>query len=105
MRTQTMPTVFVSHQPNANGQQPANLVQATIGKETMPLVPVEIGAEKLNCIQAAGKAGVFIPHYCWHPALSVVASRRMCLVEVGERKPDGSVAMQPKLVPGCQTPV
>jgi len=68
--------------------------------------PVEIGDnERLNCIQAAKKADVEIPHYCWHPALSVVASCRMCLVEVGDRKPDGTVAMQPKLVPGCQTPV
>lgn len=66
--------------------------------------PVDIGNEKLNLIQAAQKAGVHIPHYCWHPALTVVASCRMCLVEVGERKPDGSVAMQPKVVPGCQTP-
>ena len=45
-----------------------------------------------------------IPAYCWHPELSVVASCRMCLVEVGDKKPDGTVAMQPKLVPGCQTP-
>lgn len=68
--------------------------------------PVEIGAdERLNCIQAAERIGCEIPAYCWHPALSVVASCRMCLVEVGERKPDGSVVMQPKLVPGCQTPV
>ena len=67
--------------------------------------PVEIGTERLNCIQAADRAGVEIPHYCWHPDLSVVASCRMCLVEVGDKKPDGSVAMQPKLVPGCQTPV
>jgi NADH-quinone oxidoreductase subunit G len=29
----------------------------------------------------------------------------MCLVEVGDKKPDGTVQMQPKLVPGCQTPV
>jgi NADH-quinone oxidoreductase subunit G len=29
----------------------------------------------------------------------------MCLVEVGQKKPDGSVAMQPKLIPACQTPV
>jgi NADH-quinone oxidoreductase subunit G len=65
--------------------------------------PVDIGNEKLNLIQAAQKAGVLIPHYCWHPALTVVASCRMCLVEVGERKPDGSIAMQPKVVPGCQT--
>ena len=52
--------------------------------------PVDIGNEKLNLIQAAEKGGVFIPHYCWHPALTVVASCRMCLVEVGERKPDGT---------------
>src|SRR5262249_15004903 len=66
--------------------------------------PVDIGTERLNVIQAAQKAGVFVPHYCWHPALSVVASCRMCLVEVGEMK-DGKPAMQPKVVPGCQTPV
>jgi NADH-quinone oxidoreductase subunit G len=68
--------------------------------------PVEFGAdEKLNCIQAAQRIGVEIPYYCWHPALTVVASCRMCLVEIGQKKPDGTVAMQPKLIPGCQTPV
>jgi NADH-quinone oxidoreductase subunit G len=66
--------------------------------------PVDIGNERLNCIQAAQKAGVFIPHYCWHPALSVVASCRMCLVEVGDMK-DGKPVMQPRVVPGCQTSV
>src|SRR5882724_3050642 len=66
--------------------------------------PVDIGDAKLNLIQAADRADVFIPHYCWHPALTVVASCRMCLVEVGDKKPDGSVAMQPKVVPACQTP-
>ncbi len=66
--------------------------------------PVDIGEEKLNLIQAALKIGVLIPHYCWHPALTVVASCRMCLVEVGERKPDGTIAMQPRVVPACQTP-
>ena len=29
----------------------------------------------------------------------------MCLVEIGQKKPDGTIAMQPKLIPGCQTPV
>lgn len=67
---------------------------------------VEIdGSKPTNCIQAAQAAGEYIPHYCWHPELSVVASCRMCLVEVGDKKPDGTVAMQPKLLPGCQTPV
>lgn len=60
--------------------------------------------EKLNLVQAAQRAGVEIPTYCWHPALTVVASCRMCLVEVGDRKPDGTIAMQPRVVPGCQTP-
>lgn len=61
--------------------------------------------ERLNGVQAAARAGIEIPHYCWHPGLSVVASCRMCLVEVGRRdEKTGKVAMQPKLVPACQTP-
>ncbi|MCC6508106.1 MAG: (2Fe-2S)-binding protein [Pirellulaceae bacterium] len=65
-------------------------------------VEIECGPQD-NLILAARKAGVEIPHYCWHPDLSVVASCRMCLVEVGEKKPDGTVVMQPRLIPGCQT--
>jgi len=68
--------------------------------------PVELQpGERLNCVQAAARVGIEIPAYCYHPSLSVVASCRMCLVEVGETKPDGTVVMLPKLVPGCQTPV
>src|SRR5262245_33197551 len=100
-----MATVFVSYKPTPTSKTPANLIHATVGKETVALVPVDIGNDKLNCIQAAERAGSFIPHYCWHPALTVVASCRMCLVEVGERKPDGTVVVPPKVVPGCQTPV
>lgn len=67
---------------------------------------VEIGAqERLNGIEVAKRAGVEIPHYCWHPGLSVVASCRMCLVESGQKDDKtGKVAMQPRLVPACQTP-
>jgi NADH-quinone oxidoreductase subunit G len=60
--------------------------------------------ERLNGIQAARRVGVEIPHYCWHPGLSVVASCRMCLVETGTRAADGKISMLPKLVPACQTP-
>ena len=61
--------------------------------------------QRLNCIEAAALAGVEIPHYCWHPGLSVVGSCRMCLVEIGSRDPKtGKVSMQPKLVPACNTP-
>jgi NADH-quinone oxidoreductase subunit G len=41
----------------------------------------------LNVIQAAQRAGIEIPYFCWHPALSVVANRRMCEVEVGSKDP------------------
>lgn len=60
--------------------------------------------ERLNLIQAAERVGIKIPYYCWHPGLAVVASCRMCLVEVGQKLPDGQVQMQPRLVPACQTP-
>ncbi len=66
-------------------------------------IEIEVGPKE-NLVQAAERAGVEIPHYCWHHDLSVVASCRMCLVEVGEKKPDGTIAMIPKLVPACQTP-
>ena len=69
-------------------------------------VAVEVGdQERLNGIQAARRAGVEIPHYCWHAGLSVVASCRMCLVENGTRNAEtGQVVMQPRVVPACQTP-
>ena len=71
-------------------------------------------------IRAAHRAGIDIPHYCWHPGLSVAANCRMCLVELlppPGRKPllldvlewdpekqDYVVNKKPKLVPACQTP-
>src|SRR5688572_26883381 len=66
--------------------------------------PVDIGSDRLNCVQAAERAGILVPHYCYHAALTVVASCRMCLVEMGDLK-DGKVTMVPKVFPGCQTPV
>jgi len=67
-------------------------------------VPLAEG-ERINGIQAAQRAGIEIPHYCWHAGLTVVASCRMCLVETGTRNPEnGQVTMVPKLVPACQTP-
>ncbi|MFA5256950.1 MAG: 2Fe-2S iron-sulfur cluster-binding protein [Opitutales bacterium] len=36
-----------------------------------------------NMIEAALKAGVEVPHYCYHSHLSVAGNCRMCLVEMG----------------------
>ena len=33
-------------------------------------------------IQVALEHGIDIPHFCWHPALTVAGNCRMCLVEV-----------------------
>jgi NADH-quinone oxidoreductase subunit G len=47
-------------------------------------------------IDAAARAGVDVPHYCYHPGLSAPAQCRMCLVEV-----EGA----PKLLAACATTV
>ncbi len=38
--------------------------------------------EGTNLILAARKAGVDVPHFCYHPGLTVVGSCRMCQVEI-----------------------
>jgi len=56
---------------------------------------VEVDAQDgLNIIQAAAQAGIEIPHFCYHPGLSIVAQCRQCLVEV-----EGV----PKVMPACNT--
>ncbi|MDG2423287.1 MAG: 2Fe-2S iron-sulfur cluster-binding protein [Phycisphaerales bacterium] len=46
-----------------------------------------------------------IPHYCWHPGLSVVANCRICLAEIWAPNPrnEGKLEPMPKLMPTCQT--
>ena len=36
-----------------------------------------------NVIEAARLVGVDVPHYCYHPKLSIVGNCRMCLIEMG----------------------
>ena len=58
---------------------------------------VELAAPKGSMIiQAADKAGIPIPRFCYHDKLSVAANCRMCLVEVEK---------MPKPSPACATPV
>jgi NADH-quinone oxidoreductase subunit G len=46
-------------------------------------------------LQAAARIGVLVPHYCYHPGLSVAGNCRMCLVEIEK---------MPKLQIACATP-
>lgn len=57
-------------------------------------------------LQAALEAGWDVPHYCYHPGLSIVASCRLCLMEMKMPDPKTQeLVWSPKMVPSCQTPV
>lgn len=67
--------------------------------------PIECRAG-IPVLQAALEAGLNIPHYCYHPGLSVVASCRLCLMEMKLPHPKTQeLVWAPKLFPSCQTPV
>lgn len=65
-------------------------------------VTVEIDGQALMVpkgsmiIQAADKAGIPIPRFCYHDKLAIAANCRMCLVDVEK---------MPKPAPACATPV
>ena len=49
-------------------------------------------------LSAAMRAGIKIPHYCYHPGMSVVATCRMCMVDVIDM---GNGRPAPKLQTSC----
>jgi NADH-quinone oxidoreductase subunit G len=55
-------------------------------------------------LQVALEHQTEIPHYCYHPGLSIVANCRICLGEVWAPNPrnDNALEAWPKLVPTCQ---
>ncbi|MCK4340882.1 MAG: (2Fe-2S)-binding protein [Phycisphaerae bacterium] len=76
----------------------------------MPTIIID--GQEIKCrkgipvLQAALDAGMNIPHYCYHPGLSVVASCRLCLMEMKMPHPQTrELGWDPKLFPACQTPV
>ncbi len=66
------------------------------------MVEIELDGKKVQAqegsmvMHAAEKAGIFIPHFCYHKKLSIAANCRMCLVDVEKA---------PKPMPACATPV
>lgn len=64
---------------------------------TIEINGIQVQAEQGQMlIEAADKAGIAIPRFCYHKNLSIAASCRMCLVEVEKA---------PKPIPACATPV
>jgi len=66
------------------------------------MIELEIDGKKVEApqgamvIEAAEKAGIYIPRFCYHKKLSIVANCRMCLVESSQSK---------KPLPACATAV
>ncbi len=64
---------------------------------TLTIEGAEVTVPKgTTILEAAKRAGIVIPHYCYHPSLPVAGVCRMCLIEV-----EGL----PKLQIGCATTV
>ena len=56
----------------------------------------EIGVPAgINLIEAARRLGIEVPHYCYHPGLSIAGQCRLCMVEI-EKNPRPQIA--------CNTP-
>jgi NADH-quinone oxidoreductase subunit G len=62
------------------------------GKE----IEVEAGT---NLIEAARRLGVEIPHYCYHPGLSIAGQCRLCMVDI-EKTPRPTIACNTQAVDG-----
>ncbi|VCU70968.1 NADH-quinone oxidoreductase chain 3 [Pigmentiphaga humi] len=66
------------------------------------MVEITIDGQKVEVpegsmvMHAAQKAGLYVPHFCYHKKLSIAANCRMCLVDVEKA---------PKPLPACATPV
>src|ERR1051325_3967604 len=50
-------------------------------------------------IRAAERMGIEIPHYCWHPGLTIAGNCRMCLVEI-EKVPKLQIACNSRVTEG-----
>ncbi len=68
--------------------------------DSPPLVTVVVNGRELqlpkgkNLLQALLDVGHYIPHYCYHPSLSVAGNCRLCLIEIeGRPKPEISCNM------------
>ena len=69
----------------------------------VPMINVQVDGEwkqfpkGTRLIEACMRSGSFVPHYCYHPALSSPGNCRMCLIEMGTPKmgPDRKPEMGP----------
>lgn len=76
---------------SANGSNGTTMVNVQINGEWRQF------PKGTRLIEACMESGSFIPHYCYHPALTSPGNCRMCLIELGSPKMDAN--RQPVLGP------
>jgi NADH-quinone oxidoreductase subunit G len=54
---------------------------ATVPRLTIDGIEVEV-APGTNVLEAARQAGVEVPHYCYHPGLTIAGQCRLCMVDI-----------------------
>jgi NADH-quinone oxidoreductase subunit G len=74
-------------------EQPSDKVTLTIDGQEVTVPP------GTNLIEAARQLGIEIPHFCYHPRLSVAGNCRMCLVDI-EKVPKNQIACSTRVAPG-----
>jgi NADH dehydrogenase (ubiquinone) Fe-S protein 1 len=82
------------------------IVRLTMNKLKLSINQIELEVDNgTTILQACESIGIVVPRFCYHEKLSVAGNCRMCLVEVGNKTPDGKISMIPKLQASCAIPV
>ncbi|MBU3664920.1 MAG: 2Fe-2S iron-sulfur cluster binding domain-containing protein [Chthoniobacterales bacterium] len=76
---------------SANGSNETTMINVQIDGEWRQF------PKGTRLIEACMQSGHFVPHYCYHPALTSPGNCRMCLLEIGSPKTDAN--RQPVLGP------
>jgi NADH-quinone oxidoreductase subunit G len=72
---------------------------------TISVNDVEIQVPKGELVvESVKRLGLEIPIFCYHPRMKPVGMCRMCLVEVGQKQPDGTIRKFPKPQAACSLP-
>ena len=73
-------------------------VRGAMPKLTIDGKEIEVPAGT-NLIEAAKRLGIEVPHYCYHPALSIAGQCRLCMVDI-EKTPRPTIACNTQAADG-----
>ncbi|MDX1971624.1 MAG: 2Fe-2S iron-sulfur cluster-binding protein [Candidatus Sumerlaeia bacterium] len=85
-------------------QRAAGIANALDGVPESEILTVTLNGKTVKArkgetiMEVCHRENVFVPHYCWHPALSIAGNCRLCLVDV-EKAPKPQIACQTQVAP------